>query len=133
MSTRKTDLAGRVKRLVESGLCTAGSTSEYVKELKQLVKSKVNDQPARRQSGIFKALSDPTRIRMVRLLNIREMCVCEIMTALDLTQATASHHLNILENAGLLKDKREGKWIFYALTNSEIPKLISKISSLSKI
>jgi len=43
------------------------------------------------------------------------MCVCEVMVALDLTQPTASHHLRILENVGLVKARKEGKWVFYAL------------------
>jgi ArsR family transcriptional regulator len=43
------------------------------------------------------------------------MCVCEVMVALDLTQPTASHHLRILENIGLVKDRKDGKWVFYSL------------------
>jgi len=58
------------------------------------------------------------------------MCVCEIMVSLDMTQPTASHHLNILENADLVKSKREGKWMFYGLTNPDILKFINKIKSL---
>jgi len=59
-------------------------------------------------------------------LNIREMRVCEIMVALDLTQPTASHHLGILETVGLVKDKREGKWVFYSLKNKRIMKLMKE-------
>jgi len=49
------------------------------------------------------------------LLSSREMCVCEVMVALDLTQPTASHHLRILENVALVKDRKDGKWVFYSL------------------
>jgi ArsR family transcriptional regulator len=52
------------------------------------------------------------------------------MVALDMTQPTTSHHLNILENAGFLKSKREGKWMFYGLTNPDILKIINKLKSL---
>ncbi|MBS7625761.1 helix-turn-helix transcriptional regulator [Candidatus Bathyarchaeota archaeon] len=53
-----------------------------------------------------------------------------MMTASDLTQPTASHHLNILEDEGLLKDKRKEKWIFYSLANPKILSAISKILSM---
>lgn len=59
-------------------------------------------------------------------LNIREMRVCEIMVALDLTQPIASHHLGILETVELVKDRREGKWVFYSLKNKRIMKLMKE-------
>jgi len=55
------------------------------------------------------------------------MCVCEVMIALNLTQPTASHHLKILENAGLVKSRKEGKWVYYRLKDPEIIKTISKL------
>lgn len=103
-----------------------------VKELKQLVNDRVNEDLIRQRSRFLKALSDSTRLKIIELLNVREMCVCEIMAALDLTQPTASHHLNLLENAGLLNDRREGKWVFYSLANPEIPKILEKIHSTKK-
>ncbi|MEM3078250.1 MAG: metalloregulator ArsR/SmtB family transcription factor [Nitrososphaerales archaeon] len=118
----------RVMRLVKSGLCSSKSASKYVMELKELTRSKVDEQSVKLQSKIFKALSDPTRLKIIKLLSVRDMCVCEIMVALDMTQPTASHHLNILENAGLVRPRREGKWIFYSLTNSDIP---TKIQSFA--
>jgi ArsR family transcriptional regulator len=48
------------------------------------------------------------------------MCVCEVMVALDLEQPTASHHLGLLENAGLVKCRKEGKWVFYSVANPEL-------------
>lgn len=50
------------------------------------------------------------------------MCVCEIMAALSLTQPTASHHLMILENAGIVKDRKEGKWVFYSIAEDNFIK-----------
>jgi ArsR family transcriptional regulator len=70
-----------------------------------------------KQSRIFKALADKTRLRILNLLRAREMCVCEIMIALDLTQPTASHHLRILESVELVEDLRKGKWVFYKIAN----------------
>jgi len=131
MATQKSDLAERVQRLVDSGLCTAESASKHLKELRQLVKSKVDEQSVKQQGRIFKALSDPTRLKIVKLLSIRDMCVCEIMAALDMTQPTASHHLNILESAGLLSDRREGKWIFYSLANPDITKFLKRSQAIT--
>ena len=83
----------------------------------------------KKSSKLFKALSDPTRLKMLKLLEIRGMCVCEIMVALELTQPTASHHLNILEGAELVEKKRQGKWIFHSIANQGLLKLIEKIES----
>lgn len=65
----------------------------------------------------FKALSDETRLRILSLLiSEGELCVCDIMTALDLPhQSTASRHLSYLKNSGLVKDRREGVWIYYSI------------------
>jgi ArsR family transcriptional regulator len=80
------------------------------------------------QSRLFKALADKTRLKILMLLGNREMCVCEIMVALDLTQPTASHHLGILEGVELAKNRREGKWIFYSLKNKRITKLLKEFT-----
>jgi ArsR family transcriptional regulator len=72
------------------------------------------------KTRLLKALANETRLKMLKLLSKREMCVCELTVALELTQPTASHHLNILENMGLIKDKKKGKWVFYSVTNPEL-------------
>lgn len=64
---------------------------------------------------VFKALSDETRIRMLKLLSQGELCVCEIMQAMEISQSRASRNLGILKEAGLLKDKRIGQWVHYSL------------------
>ena len=62
-----------------------------------------------------KAISDPTRLRMLKLLEGGELCVCEIMEVLDLVQSTASKHLNILKMAGLVESRKNGTWSYYRL------------------
>jgi ArsR family transcriptional regulator, arsenate/arsenite/antimonite-responsive transcriptional repressor len=62
---------------------------------------------------VFKALSDRTRLRIVRLLMDQDLCVCEIMFVLGLAQSRLSHQLRILREAGLVEDTRDGQWIIY--------------------
>ena len=65
----------------------------------------------------FKALADTTRLRIIHLLmRCGEMCVCEFMPALDLTQSNVSFHLKTLKHAGFITSRKEGKWMFYALS-----------------
>src|SRR3989337_3215405 len=110
----------RLTRLIESGRCPAIETPKYACELKRIAKEAINSQVVDKQSRFFKALADETRLSILRLLEVREMCVCEIMVALDLTQPTASHHLGLLENAGLVKARKEGKWVFYSLADHQL-------------
>ncbi len=63
----------------------------------------------------MKALSDETRLRMLKILLERECCVCEVMQALDISQSRASRNLGILQDAGFLKVRRDGVWIVYSV------------------
>ncbi len=63
----------------------------------------------------IKALSDETRLRILKVLLERECCVCEVMQALDISQSRASRNLGILQNAGFLKVRRDGVWIVYSV------------------
>jgi ArsR family transcriptional regulator len=64
---------------------------------------------------LFKALSDETRIRILKVLLERECCVCEVMQALDISQSRASRNLGLLEDAGFIKSRRDGLWIVYSI------------------
>ncbi|MBD1401751.1 ArsR/SmtB family transcription factor [Pelovirga terrestris] len=66
-------------------------------------------------ASIFKALSDETRLRILALLSNGELCVCDLMAALEVPQSTVSRHLAYLRNAGLVDDERRGVWMFYRL------------------
>jgi ArsR family transcriptional regulator len=64
----------------------------------------------------FKALSDPNRLRIVRMLAENgEMCVCVFMAQLEMGQSAVSHHMAALKRAGLLRSRRQGQWIHYSL------------------
>jgi ArsR family transcriptional regulator, arsenate/arsenite/antimonite-responsive transcriptional repressor len=66
---------------------------------------------------VMKALSDPNRVKMLKMLQRKVMCVCEIQVALGLAQSTASKHLKILEEAGLITYAKEGLWVNYRLAD----------------
>jgi len=83
---------------------------------------------------VLKALSDEVRLRILKILQERdELCVCEIMQALDISQTRTSRNLGILKDAGFVTDRREGVWIYYSISDrkineyhSELIKLLSK-------
>lgn len=66
---------------------------------------------------MFKALADETRLRIIALLlHEGELCVCDLMAALNLPQSTTSRHLSYLKNSGWVDDRREGVWMYYSLS-----------------
>jgi DNA-binding transcriptional ArsR family regulator len=68
---------------------------------------------------VMKALSDPNRVKLVKMLQKRTMCVCEVQASLGIAQPTVSKHLKILEGAGLVDRKKEGLWVNYSATCSK--------------
>jgi ArsR family transcriptional regulator len=82
---------------------------------------------------IFKALSDETRLRILKLLEKGELCVCDIVSALDQVQPKVSFHLSALKDAGLVKDRKEGKWIHYRFDDSDAFKRFLILSVLERI
>ena len=109
--------AESLERLVSSGKCNCVNVKEYIAQLRGLAEGDANPIEAKKRGKFYKALGDETRQRMLSLLKSREMCVCELITALSMTQPTTSHHLRILEEANLIKSRKEGKWVFYSITN----------------
>ena len=73
------------------------------------------DQPMRDLELVLKAAGDPTRTRILKLLEAGGLCVCQVQAVLRLAPSTVSKHLAILRNAGLVEDRRDGKWTEYAL------------------
>ncbi len=68
---------------------------------------------------VLKAAGDPTRTRILKLLERGGLCVCQVQAVLGLAPSTVSKHLAILKNAGLVEDRRDGKWIQYSLAAEE--------------
>ena len=80
----------------------------------------------------FAALGDATRLKMLKIIADEELCSCEVMAALELTQPTTSHHLGILERVGLLSSRRNGKWVFYKIANPKVRNLVTKSFSFQE-
>jgi ArsR family transcriptional regulator len=70
---------------------------------------------------ILKALADPTRLRIVAILLRSEVCVCELVSSLKMEQSRISHQLRILRDADIVEDRRDGKWIVYAIPERSRP------------
>jgi len=65
--------------------------------------------------NIFKALGDENRVRIVLMLMMRPLCVCEITEVLNIALSTISAHLKLLKNAGVIEDEKDGRWVIYKL------------------
>ena len=74
---------------------------------------------------LFKVFGDSTRIRILTVLFGEEMCVCDIAEALLMTQSAVSHQLKILKNAKLIKNRREGKQVYYALADDHVSTILA--------
>ena len=72
------------------------------------------------EAGIFKALADETRLRILLLLFDGELCVCEIIAALELPQSTVSRHLAYLKKTGWVSDRKQGVWMYYCLNDKNV-------------
>mgnify|MGYP006292711695 FL=1 len=75
---------------------------EYIRNMESFVK-------------VMKALSDPIRVKMLKMLQEKELCVCEIYTGIEISQPAASKHLKTLMDAGLVKSEKQGLWVNYSL------------------
>jgi len=124
-------LQQRLKRLADSGLRGSCKPAELVSQLEKQVRL-LDDQMIRRLEQVCFGLADKTRLKILKLLAKEELCVCEIMAALRLTQPTSSHHLGILERSGLVETRREGKWVFYRLASPKVDSLLALASRLAQ-
>jgi ArsR family transcriptional regulator len=81
------------------------------------------------KTKLFKALSDPSRLRILKALQTRMLCVCEIRELLDLANSTVSKHLSILREAGFIIEEKDGKWMNYMINLRPADPRISSILS----
>lgn len=83
------------------------------------------------KTKIFKALSDPNRLRIIKMLQTKSLCVCEITDVLGLATSTVSKHLSVLRDAGFITEEKEGKWVNYMINpRPDDPRIPAILSSL---
>jgi ArsR family transcriptional regulator len=82
---------------------------------------------------IFKTLSDETRLRILKLLEHGELCVCDIVAALDTIQPKISFHLSVLKDSKLIIDRKQGKWIHYSIDDTDMFRRFLILSVLERI
>ncbi len=124
--TVKLEISKPVQRLVQLGVCTPSDIRDAMSEAEKL-SSPESQGKIREVERLFGMLGDSNRIKILVLLSKREMCVCEIESALKLSQPTASHHLSLLEQAGLLQRSKRGKWVFYKVESSPVVDLLREM------
>ncbi len=79
-----------------------------------------------RLAELFSALSDPTRLRIVEALAIEELCVCDLSAALNLSQSSVSHHLRTLRALRLVRHRRAGRLVYYALDDLHVNEIFAQ-------
>jgi len=93
---------------------------EKIEEVKKLM---ISDDKVRALAETFKALSDPTRTKIIYALFLKELCVCDLAKVINLSISAVSHHLRILRNLKLVKFRKEGRVIYYSLDDEHISNL----------
>ena len=83
----------------------------------------------KRQTLFLKALADPARIRIIYALKNRELCACEIMALLKMPQTMVSHHCKILKVAGIISDRKCGKWVNYSLKDPRVLEMLEMLDT----
>jgi ArsR family transcriptional regulator, arsenate/arsenite/antimonite-responsive transcriptional repressor len=84
-----------------------------------------------RDAQLFHALSDPTRLSILRRLRFGERCVCDLTDALDAAQSRLSFHLKVLKDAELVIDRREGRWMYYTLNSDRLEEMAQLLEELA--
>jgi ArsR family transcriptional regulator len=83
-----------------------------------------------RSIALFHALSDETRLDIIELLRGGERCVCELTDSLDAAQSRLSFHLRVLKDAGIVRDRKDGRWVHYELEPDAFEEIESRISAM---
>ncbi|HEY8363916.1 MAG TPA: metalloregulator ArsR/SmtB family transcription factor [Tissierellaceae bacterium] len=105
-------------------ICEGHATDEQ--SLKDMKNKLNNEKEIQTLATIFKALSDPTRLKIIHALSKSSYCVCDLAELLDMSQSAISHQLRILRDLKLVKYKRDGKLVIYSLDDDHVLKLFEQ-------
>lgn len=108
----------------EKEICEVSATDQVT--LEEIRESMYEEEVINRLSQTFKALADPTRLKIIYVLLKSPLCVCDIANLLDMTQSAISHHLRLLRNLRLVKFKKEGKMVIYSLDDDHVLELFKQ-------
>ncbi len=84
-------------------------------------------------AGVFKALADENRIRVLKLLQSGEKCACVLLDDLHITQPTLSHHMKILCDSGIVTGRKDGKWMHYSISNEGAEVVVDYLKALTSV
>ncbi|WP_273476875.1 ArsR/SmtB family transcription factor [Methanobrevibacter woesei] len=93
---------------------------EVCYSVEDITKTLPSDEILEDNAALLKSLADPARLKIVYLLKNGELCVCQILEAIDKSQSTISHHLKMMKKERVLSARKQGKWIYYKLANENI-------------
>jgi ArsR family transcriptional regulator, arsenate/arsenite/antimonite-responsive transcriptional repressor len=101
-----------------------------------MVREPLDEADAKALAGMFKAMGDPVRLRLLSLIASHEggeACVCDLTGEFDVSQPTISHHLRVLREAGLIDSERRGTWVYYWVLPTALDRLGSLLSTNSPV
>lgn len=86
----------------------------------------------KRTAIIFKAFCDENRIKILKLLTTGEKCACKLLEEINITQPTMSHHMKILCDSGIVAGRKEGKWMYYSISEEGLEAVIEYLNQFTK-
>ena len=126
MPTSKLQISPPVQKLVQLGVCSTSDIREAI-SIADSLSTPEAQRKIRETERLFGIIGEANRIKILLLLSKREMCVCELQSALKLQQPTISHHLTMLEQSGLVERNKRGRFVFYDLKDNPLVNLVREM------
>lgn len=114
-----------IRQILDEGVETCGFLHVHQDTVDKVRRMLPDEDTLTRLSDLFKVFGDGTRIRILYALFEEEVCVCDLAQLLGMTQSAVSHQLRVLKQARLIRSRREGKTVFYALADEHVRTLLS--------